>query len=97
MEEFKIDLLPFLARKGINQSQLAAIVGTTSSNVNKWANGNGVPSHALCGRLLLEGMTVKELFGIDLPDPGQENVDGDEFERRVKDVLVKALQEKNGV
>lgn len=90
--ETKIDLEKFLFRKGINQTQLAELIGTSPANVNRWATGVGVPSHALCRSLLLEGMTVRELFGIDLPSDDGRNMGEEELERRVKDVLIRALQ-----
>lgn len=90
--DFKIDLSSFLERKGINQTQLANLIGTSPANVNRWATGFGVPSHSLCARLLQEGMTVKELFGIDLPDGDVTAMDDDMFERKVKEIVARAMQ-----
>ena len=90
--DFKIELSQFLHRKGINQSQLAEILGTTPSNVNRWATGLGVPSHSICRRLLLEGMTVKELFGIEIAGDAKVYVDDEELERKVKGIIVRAIE-----
>ena len=90
--DFKIDLFSFLDRKGMTQSQLAGLLGTSPANVNRWATGDGVPSHSLCRKLLVEGMTVKELFGIDVHDEGHVGMDESEFETRVRDCLVKVLK-----
>lgn len=61
----KIDLFSFLQRKKLNQADLARAVETTPGNVNRWAKREGVPSYELCEKLLVLGMSVKELFGED--------------------------------
>lgn len=61
----KIDLFSFLQRKKLNQADLARAVETTLGNVNRWAKREGVPSYELCEKLLVLGMSVKELFGED--------------------------------
>lgn len=60
-----MDLFAFLRRKNMSQAALAKALNTTPSNVNRWAKGEGVPSYEICRELLLLGMTVKELFGIE--------------------------------
>ena len=61
----KIDLISFLGRIKMTQAELARRLETTPGNVSRWAKREGVPSYELCAKLLLLGMTVKELFGID--------------------------------
>ncbi len=88
----------FFARKGLNQTSLAAILETTSQNVSRWCSGIGVPSYKYCKRLLELGMTVEELFDIDLYQIKRVNEFGSEqnslFEKGVfKDGVYKAIQE----
>ena len=56
----------FLNRKGLNQTSLAAKLNTTSQNVSRWVSGVGFPSYELCKKLLELGMTVEELFGVNV-------------------------------
>ena len=63
MVEGRPDIAAFLARTGMNQSELARRLGTTSANVSKWVRGEGVPSYGICVSLLKMGMTIGELFG----------------------------------
>lgn len=60
-----MDLLAFLQRKNMTQAELSKALDTTPGNVNRWAKREGVPSYELCRKLLLMGMTTKELFGIE--------------------------------
>ena len=80
----KIDLFSYLTRKKMSQADLDKALDTTTSNVNRLAKGEGVPSYELCVKLLEQGMTTEELFGITiLPEITME----DEFDRRVKTSL----------
>ena len=87
--ERKLDLFSYLTRKKMSQADLAKSLDTTPANVNRWAKGEGVPSYELCVKLLEQGMTTEELFGLTLPQPVS---DIDELERKVKDIIIKALQ-----
>lgn len=62
-----MELFDFLNRKGMSQIELARVLETTPSNVNRWAKNDGVPSYEMCLKLMRLGMTVNELFGIDPP------------------------------
>ena len=85
----KIDLFSYLTRKKMSQADLDKALDTTTSNVNRLAKGEGVPSYELCVKLLEQGMTTEELFGITiLPEITME----DELDRRVKDIIIRALQ-----
>lgn len=87
--EHKIDLFSYLTRKKMSQADLAKALDTTPANVNRLAKGDGVPSYELCVKLLEQGITTEELFGITiLPEITME----DEFDRRVKDIIIRALQ-----
>ena len=78
-----------LDKKKMSQADLAKALDTTPANVNRWAKGEGVPSYELCVKLLEQGMTTEELFGITiLPEITME----DELDRRVKDIIIRALQ-----
>lgn len=61
-----MDLFSFLRRKNMSQADLSKALDTTPGNVNRWAKGDGVPSYDLCKKLLELGMTIGELFGIEL-------------------------------
>lgn len=84
----KMNLFSFLSRRKMSQADLAKALATTPGNVNRWAKGDGVPGYDLCVKLLEMGMTTEELFGIAAK---KEDISQDEFEHRVKEVLLKAL------
>ncbi len=75
----------------MSQSDLAKSLDTTPANVNRWAKGEGVPSYELCVKLLEQGMTTEELFDLTLPKQVSES-DYLDLERKVKDIIIKALQ-----
>lgn len=75
----------------MSQSDIAKSLDTTPANVNRWAKGEGVPSYELCVKLLEQGMTTEELFDLTLPKQVSESDDLD-LERKVKDIIIKALQ-----
>lgn len=89
--ERKLDLFSYLTRKKMSQADLAKSLDTTPANVNRWAKGEGVPSYELCVKLLEQGMTTEELFGLTLPKQVSESDDLD-LERKVKDIIIKDLQ-----
>jgi DNA-binding XRE family transcriptional regulator len=60
-----MDLESFLQRSGYNQTTLAAVLNTSSQNVNRWNTGVGKPGFEICKKLLELGMTVEELFGVE--------------------------------
>ena len=106
MVEGRPDIAAFLARTGMNQSELARRLGTTSANVSKWVRGEGVPSYGICVSLLKMGMTQEELFGDEFPDitladlkgmsPVNKNdyVSGTpehEFDKKVEDSVIRLL------
>ena len=68
-----MDIHSFLERKKISQADLSRELKTTPGNVNRWVKGEGVPSWELCRKLLLIGMTVEELFGIEYGKNTPEN------------------------
>jgi DNA-binding XRE family transcriptional regulator len=57
----------------MSQADLAKSLDITPANVNRWAKGEGVPSYELCVKLLEQGMTTEELFGLTLPQPVRRN------------------------
>ncbi len=71
-----MEIQSFLARKGYSQTSLAEKLGTTSQNVNRWVTGVGVPSYEFCKKLLELGMTIGELFGIELSEMAPPTGDG---------------------
>ena len=79
MVEGRPDIAAFLARTGMNQSELARRLGTTSAKVSKWVRGEGVPSYGICAAMLKIGATQEEIFGI-APER-------DDFDRRVWDAI----------
>ena len=81
MVEGRPDIGAFLARTGMNQSELARKLGTTSANVSKWVRGEGVPSYGICAALLKMGITIEELFGI--------SSERGDFDRRVWEAIDK--------
>lgn len=85
----KIDLQQFLQRVNKSQADLAKDLGTTPGNVNRWAKGDGAPGYDLCVSLLEMGMTTEELFGVTVK---QNVVNDDDFEKKVKEIIIKALQ-----
>lgn len=60
-----MEVKAFLKRVGMTQKDLAEKVGIASENVSKWNKGKGVPSYEVCRKLLLNGMLVEELFGVE--------------------------------
>lgn len=87
--EQKIDLISFLSRKKMSQADLSKALETTPANVNRWAKGDGAPGYELCVKLLQMGMTTKELFGIECPKNDAKEID--DLEKRVKEIIIKAL------
>lgn len=75
----------------MSQSDIAKSLDTTPANVNRWAKGEGVPSYELCVKLLEQGMTTEELFGLTLQKQVSE-IDDLDLERKVKDIIINALQ-----
>ena len=71
-----MDLFSFLRRKNMSQADLSKALDTTPGNVNRWAKGDGVPSYDLCKKLLKLGMTIGELFGIELSEMAPPTGDG---------------------
>lgn len=80
----------FLRRKGLTQTALARIVGTTPANVSKWVVGLGVPSYEFCQKLIASGMTTEELFGV--PSPAVDKTEPSNLDGRVIEIIIKALQ-----
>lgn len=58
-----MDILAFLKRKGMTQSDLAKVLKVSGANVNKWVSGKGYPSYEMCRKLIKLGITCEELFG----------------------------------
>ena len=75
-----MDLFSFLRRKNMSQADLSKALDTTPGNVNRWAKGDGVPSYDLCKKLLELGMTIGELFGIELSEMAPPTGDGASLE-----------------
>ncbi len=97
----KIDLISFLGRIKMTQAELARRIETTPGNVNRWAKREGVPGYDLCRKLLLLGMTVEELFGIDYnagkiqpQSPPPEFVYDPKFQEGVKFLVEETLKAK---
>lgn len=97
----KIDLISFLGRIKMTQAELARRIETTPGNVNRWAKREGVPGYDLCRKLLLLGMTVEELFGIDYnvgkiqpQSPPPEFVNDPKFQEGVKFLVEETLKAK---
>lgn len=92
-----MEIQSFLARKGYSQTSLAEKLGTTSQNVNRWVTGVGVPSYEFCKKLLELGMTIGELFGIELSEmtpptgdgaSGMANASDPEFNAKVERIVL---------
>ena len=88
-----MDILGFLGRIKMTQTELAALLGIAPQNVSRWAKGDGVPSYDVCSRLLRLGMTTRELFGIDPPEleTSQETTPL-KFDRRIVEAVIEALK-----
>ena len=61
-----MEIQNFMKEHGYSQTDLAKMLNTSVQNVNKWVNGRGVPSYEFCQRLLQIGMSVEDLFGIQV-------------------------------
>lgn len=87
-----MDILGFLGRRKMTQTELAALLGIAPQNVSRWAKGDGVPSYDVCSRLLRLGMTTRELFGIDSPEPETSHETPPKFDRRIVEAVIEALK-----
>lgn len=58
-----IDFQSFMNRAGIKSTdELAQKLGVSIILVNKWCNGDMVPTYDQCSHLIELGMTAEELF-----------------------------------
>lgn len=88
--EAKMDFNAFFAKSGYDQASLSRKLKKTPGLVNKWVNGRGVPSYELCRELLLLGMTVEDLFGIDYGSMHAQDVQDPE-PRSPEDITLEGL------
>lgn len=63
-----MDLMHFLRRKGMTQRELALKIDCSSGLVGAWSSGNGVPSYEKIVKLILIGMSIEEIFGLDVAE-----------------------------
>jgi len=101
----KMNLLAFMRRKKISQTEFAKILGVAAPTVSLYASGKSGISFDKIHALIDMGITPEELFG---EQSGQkfreaiikdyfanrkteENLEGSDFENRVCNVLVKRL------
>lgn len=88
-----MDVLGFLVRMKMTQTELAALLGIAQQNVIRWAKGDGVQSYDVCSRLLRLGMTTRELFGIDSTEPEtSQETTPPKFDRRIVEAVIEALK-----
>lgn len=59
-------LIDFMARKDLNGSQLADILGVTKGTVSLYRSGKAIPSYSVMKTLIGLGMTLEEMFGEDM-------------------------------
>lgn len=86
-----MDIVKFLDRKKLSQTELAKMLGATPQNVNRWASGEGFPGYEMCAGLIKLGATTEEIFGIASDTP-VNHVDTDaEFKRRVRAALIEII------
>lgn len=94
-----IDLKSFLNRSKMTKADLCRKIGLDpkSSLLSSYEKGRSDPSFSVCRQLLLAGMTVEELFGIDykslhreimLPINAKEFLGAPEFKDAVKKIVV---------
>ena len=69
---FQTGLKKFLKRKGLTQKALADKIYVASCTVSQWTRGGYDPSVTV-SLLILEGMTLEEIFGADVMDKILEN------------------------
>lgn len=84
---FQTGLKKFLKRKGLTQRALADKIYVSSCTVSQWTRGSYDPSVTV-SLLILEGMTLEEIFGADVMDKILEN------ERESNNELLKYVSEK---
>lgn len=70
-----MDIQNFMKERGYTQTDLAKMLNTSVQNVNKWVNGGGVPSYEFCQRLLQIGMSVEDLFGIQVESSSPSKIE----------------------
>lgn len=61
-----VKIQEFLNRKGFTQQQLADAIGVSREVVGKWNTQRSDVTRENCGRLLLAGMSLEEMFGDDV-------------------------------
>ena len=61
--QFQKGLAAFMKRKDLNQNSLAMALGIPRMTVNYWVHGKSEPILKYIKKLLVAGMTPKELFG----------------------------------
>lgn len=61
-----VKIQEFLNRKGFTQQQLADAIGVSREVVGKWNTQRSDVTRENCGRLLLGGMSLEEMFGDDV-------------------------------
>ena len=68
-----VDIKSFLTRRRMSKADLCRELGidAKSNLISSYEKGRISPSYDKCVQLLQLGMTVKELFGIDLPSDSQ--------------------------
>lgn len=69
---FQTGLKKFLKRKGITQAALAKKVYVSPCTISQWSRGGYDPSVTV-SLLILEGMTLEEIFGAEVMDRIIEN------------------------
>lgn len=63
-----MDIVGFMRRIGVSsKTELSKMLNTKPQNINKWFNKEQKePTYEMCVRLLSIGMSVEELFGLDV-------------------------------
>lgn len=64
-----------MKERGYTKTDLAKMLNTSVQNVNKWVNGGGVPSYEFCQRLLKIGMSVEDLFGVQVESSSPSKIE----------------------
>lgn len=59
-------LQEFLSRQNLTQERLAQKIGVKRGTIAQWNTGRADITRENCGKLLAEGMSLEELFGLEV-------------------------------
>lgn len=89
----RIEIDRFITRTETSRIQLAKDLGVTTSNLTYWASGKNYPSSKYIELLIDKGITINELFGVEL---GQKLLNNSHVQKNIVSMFSTA-EFKDGV